>query len=112
MTVSRVSEFKLRVVHPAVGEIVVPLGPRELVVGRQGGRCDLEMNWDHGVSRRHARFWVEDDRVVFEDMGSKNGIWEGKLRVAGRQTLEPGRVILVGESRFSLAVEDQAPIPL
>jgi uncharacterized protein (TIGR02266 family) len=108
----RVSDFKLRVVHPAVGEIVVPLGPRELVVGRQGGRCDLEMNWDHGVSRRHARFWVEGDRVVFEDMGSKNGTWDGKLRIVGRQTLEVGRVILVGESRFSLAVEDQPPVPL
>lgn len=97
--------LKLRVTHPAIGEITVPIEPRGLLVGREGGRADLDMNWDRKVSRRHVRFWIEDGIVWFEDVGSKNGVWEGDQRVDGRHRLLEGVWITVGETIFSVARE-------
>lgn len=52
--------------------IDVPLAEGELVAGRAPD-CDLVMD-DAAVSRRHASFRVEDDKVMVQDLGSRNGV--------------------------------------
>lgn len=103
--------MKLRLMHPGIGVITIPLGPEGLVVGRQGGYSDFEMNWDRRVSRRHARFWIQGGAVWFEDLGSKNGTWDGTRRIDRPERLDLRRVILVGETMFSIA-GDETFLPL
>jgi predicted component of type VI protein secretion system len=64
---------------------VFPLRPGENIVGR-GSDADVRLD-RAGVSRRHARLIVQDDGVVIEDAGSKNGTF-----VAGTRIEEPRKL--------------------
>lgn len=79
---------------------------RELVVGR-APTCDLTVA-DQRLSRRHARFFVEDDALYVEDLGSPNGTFVNRTRVP-RARLEPGDLVLLGKTE--LVVIDQSEEP-
>ena len=98
--------MKIWVVHEAVGTFVFSLRRgRSTVIGRRGVDADVEFNWDNAISRRHARMWMREGQVWFEDLGSRNGSWINGALIQGRCRLEPGMKILVGET--SLVVPDQ-----
>lgn len=91
--------MKIRLMHPAVGEIAFPLKPGgSLVVGRLGSMADVEISWDPRISRRHCRLWEKDGRVWFQDLASRNGSWIGSDRVTGVIRLAPGASVLIGET--------------
>ncbi len=52
------------------------------------------------ISRRHARITVAGDRVVLEDLGSKNGTYVAKHRIAAPTELIDGDEIRVGSVRM------------
>lgn len=98
--------MKIRLMHPAVGEIAFPLRPGgSLVVGRLGAATDVEIHWDPRISRRHCRLWEKDGRVWFQDLASRNGSWIGNERVAGVVRLTPGAFVLIGETILILPEE-------
>lgn len=68
------------------------------------GRDDLcEIRLEHGsVSRRHCRFWREQESCFVEDCGSRNGTFVNGLKV-DRTRLHVGDTISVG--RFDLILE-------
>ncbi|MCU0304184.1 MAG: winged helix-turn-helix domain-containing protein [Thermoanaerobaculales bacterium] len=76
----------------------IPLLPPEVVVGR-GAEADLQV-LSPEVSRRHARLAVEGERVLLEDLGSKNGTLVNDLPVAGRRELISGDTLAVGPARL------------
>ncbi len=91
--------MKIRLMHPAVGEIAFPLKPGgSLVVGRLGSATDVEISWDPRISRRHCRLWERDGRIWFQDLASRNGSWIGSDRVSGVVRLAPGASVLIGET--------------
>ena len=47
-----------------------PLGAKPLVIGRSK-ECDIQV-FDAALSRRHAKIWLEDGAVRFEDLGPSN----------------------------------------
>ena len=55
----------------------------ELKIGRQEGN-DLVLA-EGGVSRQHARVFVEGGKVMVEDAGSANGTFVDGERIAGRR---------------------------
>jgi hypothetical protein len=76
------------------GAVEIPLHPGENVLGRDlHCGCRIESS---RVSRRHARILVLGDRVVIEDLGSKNGTHVRGRRVDGPTSLADGDVILLG----------------
>jgi len=76
------------------GERQIQLLPGENLVGRD---AEARVAIDLGrVSRRHARIVVRGERVVLEDLASKNGTFVGGRRVAGPVDLEDGDEIGVG----------------
>jgi hypothetical protein len=77
---------------------VVP--PEGLVIGRDG-QCDLVLESER-ISRRHVRLNRLGHGLEVEDLGSTNGVTVNGLRVQGRQQLEPGDRLAVGE--FELVV--------
>jgi len=52
---------------------------------------------DPEVSRRHARFYMRDDNIYLEDLGSTNGTFLNGERVTTPQQLRSGDVITFGE---------------
>lgn len=73
------------------------LGKKHVTVGR-AAHCDLQV-LTHFVSREHARISVASDKVLIEDLGSRNGIFVNSVRV-DRQELRHGDLITIGETQF------------
>ncbi len=79
-------------------ELDLPLG--ELEIGR-GMECFLRID-DELVSRRHARLIVSADKVVFEDLDSRNGSKVNGVRVEGTRELKVGDEVEIGSQTFRL----------
>ena len=58
---------------------------------------DVVLSGDH-VSRKHARFHVTGNALVFEDLGSRNGTRLNGDKVVGTSPMKPGDVVAVGEN--------------
>jgi pSer/pThr/pTyr-binding forkhead associated (FHA) protein len=77
---------------------------RTYIAGREG-TCDLPLGVEE-VSREHAAFVRDDTGVVVRDLGSKNGVLVGGVRIAGERRLADGDVVAIGP--VTLAFEDPA----
>lgn len=76
-----------------------PLRETGLVLGR-GTEADLRVN-DPGVSRRHAEFTVEGDRVRVRDLDSTNGVHVGGRKVPTAQ-LHDGETVRIGRTDITV----------
>jgi DNA-binding winged helix-turn-helix (wHTH) protein len=77
----------------------IPLASGENIVGREAGmRVRID---DAGVSRRHARIVIDDERTSIEDLGSKNGTFVRGRRVTSRETIVPGDELHFGPLRVT-----------
>ncbi|MEZ4224930.1 MAG: FHA domain-containing protein [Polyangiaceae bacterium] len=74
------------------------VAPGEYVVGRS---TSAEIILDDAlVSRRHARFVVEDAAIRVEDMGSVNGVFVNGQRVNGSRLLVSGDRVVIGKQEL------------
>jgi hypothetical protein len=87
---------------------VFPLRPGENIIGR-GSDADVRLD-RAGVSRRHARLIVQDDGVVIEDAGSKNGTFVAGVRIQAPRKLMRNDEFTVGpvHARLQNAPPDAA----
>jgi DNA-binding winged helix-turn-helix (wHTH) protein len=90
------------------------LGMREVALGEgesRLGRAPEAAVWldSAGVSRRHARIIVEDDKAFLEDLGSKNGTFQNGSRVSGRRRLRDADEIRIGTVRVVFRVFSLPP---
>ena len=76
------------------GSQLVPLAPGDNVIGRAPD--GLIMLPSSKVSRRHARIVVSPERVVLEDLGSRNGTYVGDQRIESAVELKNGDRIGIG----------------
>lgn len=67
----------------------------ELFLGRDPGN-DIVIN-DPEISRRHARLLLAGDTYTIEDLGSTNGTFIRRQRLAAPVSLRPGEIISLGE---------------
>lgn len=70
-----------------------------VVIGRIS-ECDVVL-YDPGVSRRHARVFVEGDLHFVEDLGSSNGTRVNAQKIAQKQQLNEGDRITLGPVIFT-----------
>jgi two-component system cell cycle response regulator len=70
----------------------------ELTVGRDQTN-DVVLDMDN-VSRRHARFFAENDIGYVEDQGSTNGTFINDLDIQSKQELRNGDLVKVGGAIF------------
>jgi pSer/pThr/pTyr-binding forkhead associated (FHA) protein len=76
----------------AAGEVSLPDG--EHLIGR-GEDCRIRSDSPR-VSRHHARVRVASERLVVEDLGSRNGTWLRGRRIEGSAELAAGDAVSVG----------------
>jgi pSer/pThr/pTyr-binding forkhead associated (FHA) protein/tetratricopeptide (TPR) repeat protein len=72
----------------------------ELKIGRQDGN-DLVLT-EGGVSRKHARFFVDGGKVVVEDLGSANGTYVDSERIEGPTPLTPQSQVVLGDYQLKI----------
>lgn len=97
--------YTVTVRGPDGAEATYPLGQDQgLVVGRDE-TCDIVLP-SKRVSRRHARFFTNGERLHVEDLGSQNGVFVGGARLAGTSEVRPGPAIEVGEFKIRIKKAD------
>ncbi len=77
----------------------VTISDNEVIVGR-AAECNIRLS-DTMVSRRHARFWLEDNKLFVEDLGSRNGIFKNRQRI-DKAELIPGDELAIGMHLVSI----------
>lgn len=84
-------------------------GSRTTSVGRLAA-CDLVLDWDHQVSRQHARIERAGDGWVLVDDGpSRNGTFVNGERLAGRHRLSDGDTLRFGNTTATFRLPGPAP---
>ena len=81
-----------------------PLEKEEILLGRDLAN-DIPIS-DPEISRRHARFMMQGESILIEDLGSTNGTFLNGQRISSPQQLRAGDVITLGED-IVLAVEPE-----
>jgi DNA-binding NtrC family response regulator/pSer/pThr/pTyr-binding forkhead associated (FHA) protein len=69
----------------------------EATIGRSPS-CEIPLPEDDHVSRRHARFFVQEGQVHLADLGSRNGTSVNGERISGEVPLHPGDRVQVGKT--------------
>ncbi len=72
-----------------------PLGD-EITVGRAAG-CQVTVD-DTYVSQLHARVFTRDGQLFVEDLGSTNGTYLNRVKVAGPMVMRKGDRLQVGNT--------------
>jgi type III secretion system YscD/HrpQ family protein len=70
------------------------------LIGTDPNTCDVVFH-DNSVSRQHSRITItNDDTVIIEDLGSRNGTLIDGERLEGKQSLEPNMLVTLGTTSF------------
>jgi len=72
-----------------------PLGD-EITVGRAAG-CQVTVD-DTYVSQLHARVFTRENQLYVEDLGSTNGTYLNRVKVAGPMVMQKGDRLQVGNT--------------
>ena len=71
---------------------------REITIGRDGEVAEACITLDQFVSRRHARLWDDDGRLVLTDLSSRNGTQVEGKPVKTDVALAVGDCFLIGRT--------------
>ncbi|MDR6939540.1 FHA domain-containing protein FhaB/FipA [Arcanobacterium hippocoleae] len=86
----------LYVLQGALAGTTIRISNSPIIVGRSP---DSALVLDDGyASARHARFYLQDGKVILEDLSSTNGTWVNDQQVHGAITLPPGVRVTIGKT--------------
>jgi DNA-binding winged helix-turn-helix (wHTH) protein len=83
---------------------------RSILVGRDA-TCDIIVA-DRQVSRYHARFNLSQERIILEDLGSKNGTHVNGQRLLDEVQLQDGDVIQIALAQKFVYLSSDSTVPL
>lgn len=73
-----------------------------------GRSAELELSIQMAnISRQHAEFFVENDKLMVRDLGSRNGTFVNQEKIEGAQELKEGDIVHLGTCEFRIGCEDQ-----
>jgi pSer/pThr/pTyr-binding forkhead associated (FHA) protein len=99
-SVTEGGSIHLVVEHPHSLPRLVAVTASSLLVGR-GRECAIVLD-DEQVSREHAMFLIDGDRVVIRDLGSHNGTYVNGAAVVGDITLSDDDLVSIGRARLAI----------
>lgn len=79
----------------------IDLGSLPLVVGKLAGAVDMVID-EHSISRMHAKFFRDGNKIYVTDLNSTNGTFRNGMRLApnASEIIEPGDEIRLGKLKF------------
>lgn len=79
----------------------IDLGRLPLVVGKLAGAVDMVID-EHSISRMHAKFFREGNKIYVSDLNSTNGTFRNGMRLTpnASEIIEPGDEIRLGKLKF------------
>lgn len=95
-------QVNLRILKGSQSGKLLPVSGPKFLIGR-GEDCHLRPHSDM-ISRRHCLLLVEGDRLVAQDLGSKNGSYINDQRLEGEQELKNGDELRVGPLEFEVCL--------
>jgi predicted component of type VI protein secretion system len=97
--------MKLVIEDEAGTRSTVPFAGEPIVVGRAPEGVTFRLT-DRNVSRRHARFVLQNGSAFVEDLGSLLGTRVNGERISGKRRLRDGDLVQIGD--YDLAVLPEA----
>src|SRR5512138_3964793 len=97
--------MKLVIEDEAGTRSIVPFAGEPIVVGRAPEGVTFRLT-DRNVSRRHARFVVQNGSAFVEDLGSLLGTRVNGERISAKRRLRDGDLVQIGD--YDLAVLPEA----
>ncbi|HEY60858.1 MAG TPA: FHA domain-containing protein [Anaerolineae bacterium] len=82
----------------------------ELLIGRDDS-CDIVID-DRQVSRRHAQVSIEKEKILLNDLGSKNGTYKNGLLVDHSVHVRDGDIVKIALVQDFLLISSDATVPL
>ena len=86
----------------------IPLTGPVFKVGR-GETCHLRPNSER-VSREHAEFLVDGDKITVRDLGSRNGTLVNGKALTAPMALKNHDVVQVGPLTFAVTISNESPV--
>lgn len=79
----------------------IDLGSLPLIVGKLAGAVDMVID-EHSISRMHAKFFRDGNKIYVTDLNSTNGTFRNGMRLApnASEIIEPGDEIRLGKLKF------------
>lgn len=79
----------------------IDLGRLPLIVGKLAGAVDMVID-EHSISRMHAKFSREGNKIYVTDLNSTNGTFRNGMRLTpnASEIIEPGDEIRLGKLKF------------
>lgn len=79
----------------------IDLGNLPVIVGKLAGAVDLVID-EHSISRMHAKFFRDGNKIYVTDLNSTNGTFRNGMRLApnASEIIEPGDEIRLGKLKF------------
>lgn len=99
--ISEVGRWLLKVVNgPNSGAEFAMQTGNVYLIGTDPNTCDVVFH-DNSVSRQHSRITItNEDAVMIEDLGSRNGTLIDGEKLEGKQSLEPNMLVTLGTTSF------------
>ncbi len=81
-----------------------------VTVGRPNNKeaIGIDLSPDTTVSRVHAKIWLADGQCWIEDLGSRYGTKVNDTQITGRQQLQEGDLIAIGETTLRVDASEGA----
>jgi FHA domain len=92
--------YTLKIVEPPAQRGQKHLIRDEMTLGRAEG-CAISL-LDTFASQIHARIFQRDGQIFLEDLGSTNGTYLNRKRVAGPTAITPGDRVQIGDTVMEL----------
>ena len=75
-----------------------------IIIGRKPV-CDIVLENDKSVSRKHCRLFINEGLVYVEDMGSTNGTSVNDTKILEATEIRTGDAIAMGRKRFIVSIQ-------
>ncbi len=99
--------MKLVIEDEAGTRSIVPFAGEPIVVGRAAEGVTFRLT-DRNVSRRHARFVLQNGSAFVEDLGSLVGTRVNGERITGKRRLRDGDLVQIGDYDLAVLSESSA----
>jgi predicted component of type VI protein secretion system len=99
--------MKLVIEDEAGTRSIVPFAGEPIVVGRAPEGVTFRLT-DRNVSRRHARFVLQNGSAFVEDLGSLLGTRVNGERITGKRRLREGDLVQIGDYDLAVLAEGAA----